>query len=55
MVLGDMVLSKSHAQGALQIVEHNGGPQTLGMNGFLESLFYKLWGGLEEPVIDTIL
>ncbi|CRG83652.1 hypothetical protein PISL3812_01007 [Talaromyces islandicus] len=55
MALGDMATSKSHAQGALQIVEHNGGFQTLGLNGFLESLLYKLWGGLEDAPHGIIL
>jgi hypothetical protein len=56
MALGDTALSKSHARGALHIVEHNGGIQTLGLNGFLKSLLYKLWGVcLEDAANDIIL
>lgn len=34
-------MSWRHVQGAIKMVEINGGPQTLGLNGFLENLFHK--------------
>lgn len=40
-MLGDLAMSKRHVQGAVQMVELNGGPQTLGLNGFLEMVLYK--------------
>jgi hypothetical protein len=42
-------MCKRHALGALQMVKHNGGFQTLGMNGFLEYLVEKLWRDVQEP------
>jgi hypothetical protein len=51
-----MAMSRKHVQGAVQMVEHNGGPQTLGLNGFLEMVLHKyegqvgLLGGLETEV-----
>ena len=54
--LGDMAMSRRHVQGAVQMVECNGGRQTLGLNGFLEMLLHKyegevgLLGGFEAEV-----
>jgi len=50
--LGDLTTSRRHVRGMIQMVEHNGGPQTLGSNGFLERLVYKFVGdvGPVHPV-----
>ncbi|VUC30948.1 unnamed protein product [Clonostachys rosea] len=40
--------AKRHLDGALQMVNHNGGPQTLGLNGFLEHVLYKFWGDVQH-------
>ncbi|RDW57272.1 hypothetical protein BP5796_12722 [Coleophoma crateriformis] len=47
--VGDHLTLQCHRQGLLQMVEHNGGPQTLGANGFLERLISKFTGDM-EPV-----
>ncbi|KAH8678026.1 hypothetical protein BX600DRAFT_545695 [Xylariales sp. PMI_506] len=39
--LGDLTSFKYHAQGVLRMAEHNGGPQNLGLHGFLEHLLRK--------------
>ncbi|UKZ48089.1 hypothetical protein TrVGV298_002325 [Trichoderma virens] len=39
--LGDFETSRRHMKGALRMVELNGGPQTLGLNGFLEMVLHK--------------
>ncbi|KAK4062015.1 transcriptional regulator family: Fungal Specific TF [Trichoderma aggressivum f. europaeum] len=39
--LGDLETSRRHMQGSLKMVELNGGPQTLGLNGFLEMVLNK--------------
>ncbi|KAL7928210.1 hypothetical protein V8C35DRAFT_318676, partial [Trichoderma chlorosporum] len=39
--LGDLETSRRHMQGAFKMIELNGGPQTLGLNGFLEMVFHK--------------
>jgi len=36
-----MAMTKRHVEGAARIVELKGGPQTLGMDGFLAILFAK--------------
>jgi len=50
--LGDIPTSRRHLRGLIQMVEHNGGPQTLGSNGFLERLVCKFVGdvGFVRPV-----
>ncbi|KAK7230041.1 hypothetical protein V2G26_002211 [Clonostachys chloroleuca] len=40
--------ARRHLDGALQMVNHNGGPQTLGLNGFLEHVLYKFWGDVQH-------
>ncbi|KAI9735740.1 MAG: hypothetical protein M1818_006348 [Claussenomyces sp. TS43310] len=45
--LGDLTTSRRHVQGMIQMVEHNGGPQALGLNGFLEHLVCKFVGNDE--------
>ncbi|RDW63425.1 hypothetical protein BP6252_10970 [Coleophoma cylindrospora] len=47
--VGDDLTLQCHRQGLLQMVEHNGGPQTLGANGFLERLISKFTGDM-KPV-----
>lgn len=42
--VGDLSMFKNHSVGLIQMVEHNGGPQTLGLDGFLERLVSKLNG-----------
>ncbi|KAH8588157.1 hypothetical protein B0O99DRAFT_677626 [Bisporella sp. PMI_857] len=44
LILCDFSTAKSHLQGLIQMMEHNGGPQTLGSNGVLERLVYKFVG-----------
>ncbi|PKK51777.1 hypothetical protein CI102_3149 [Trichoderma harzianum] len=39
--LGDLETSRRHMQGAIKMVELNGGPRTLGLNGFLEMVLNK--------------
>lgn len=39
--LGDLAMSRRHVQGAVRMVELNGGSQTLGLNGFLEMVLHK--------------
>jgi hypothetical protein len=34
-------MARRHVQGAIKMVELCGGSQKLGLNGFLEDLFYK--------------
>ena len=46
--LGDLATSRHHVRGMIQMVEHNGGPQTLGSNGFLERLVYKFAGYIDR-------
>ncbi|OKL57223.1 hypothetical protein UA08_07383 [Talaromyces atroroseus] len=48
ILLGDIPMSRQHALGALQMVKHNGGFQTLGLNGFLEYLVEKLWSDVHD-------
>jgi hypothetical protein len=45
--IGDLPTFKSHVRGLVQMVEHNGGPKTLGSNGFLEHLVGKFVGEVE--------
>lgn len=52
--LGDISSFKCHSRGLIQMVEHNGGPQTMGANGFLERLVCKFIGNL-EPACKYIL
>ncbi|OIW24596.1 hypothetical protein CONLIGDRAFT_685558 [Coniochaeta ligniaria NRRL 30616] len=53
--LGDLAMSRRHVQGAVRMVELNGGPKTLGLNGFLEMVLQKyvgevgLVGGVQSP------
>lgn len=42
--LGDFPTLDCHLKGLIQMVEHNGGPQTMGANGFLERLVSKFTG-----------
>ncbi|KAL7916806.1 hypothetical protein GGI35DRAFT_434032 [Trichoderma velutinum] len=51
--LGDLETSRRHMQGALKMVELNGGPQTLGLNGFLEMVLNKFTNqvGLSNRVL----
>ncbi len=39
-----MAMSKHHVRGALKMVELNGGPQTLGLDGFLKMVVQKYAG-----------
>lgn len=39
--MGDAAMTKRHVEGAARMVELKGGPQTLGMNGFLAMLLAK--------------
>lgn len=41
LLLGDRVMIKQHVQGAVHMVESNGGWNTLGLNGFLEILLLR--------------
>jgi len=41
VLLGDLDMSRRHVQGATRMIELNGGPQTLGLNGFLAMLVDK--------------
>lgn len=41
MAVGDREASRNHVSGAVKMVELNGGPQTLGLNGFLGFLLDK--------------
>ncbi|KAK5652993.1 hypothetical protein OQA88_9279 [Cercophora sp. LCS_1] len=41
LLLGDQVMIKRHVQGAVHMVESNGGWHTLGLNGFLEILLLR--------------
>lgn len=44
MSLGDLAMSRRHVQGAVRMVELNGGPETLGLNGFLDMVLRKYVG-----------
>jgi hypothetical protein len=37
-------MTQNHLEGLVQMVDHNGGLQTLGANGFLERLVSKFIG-----------
>jgi hypothetical protein len=41
ITIGEMAISRQHLQAALRMVEMNGGPQTLGLDGFLEMVLQK--------------
>jgi hypothetical protein len=45
-------MSKNHIQGVKKMVEIKGGPQTLGLNGLLAGLFYKIEN--EETLLDIL-
>ena len=50
-------MTKRHVEGAVKMVELKGGPQTLGMNGFLAMLLAKYSeevGLLEESAYFTL-
>jgi len=61
ILLGQVVTGRKHVEGAAEMVRRNGGSRTLGLNGFLETVFYKSMGevGLlmhpAEPVIEENL
>ncbi|KAE9376189.1 hypothetical protein N431DRAFT_556396 [Stipitochalara longipes BDJ] len=40
--IGNLAISRQHVHGAIKMVEHNGGPKTLGLNGFLERALWKI-------------
>jgi len=40
--VGNLTISRQHVHGAVKMVEHNGGPQTLGLSGFLESALHAI-------------
>lgn len=44
ILLGQMVTGRKHVEGAAEMVKMNGGSRTLGLNGFLETVFYKSMG-----------
>lgn len=48
--LGDVDMTRNHVKGAVKMVELNGGPQTLGLDGFLEHLLSTFVGdvGLQD-------
>ncbi|KAJ5976928.1 hypothetical protein N7501_000270 [Penicillium viridicatum] len=41
LALGDFAMARNHIWGATRMVAVNGGPETLGLDGFLELLFRK--------------
>ncbi|KAL7781037.1 hypothetical protein V8C43DRAFT_320184 [Trichoderma afarasin] len=47
--LGDLETSRRHMQGAIKMVELNGGPHTLGLNGFLEMVLNKFTNQVGLP------
>ncbi|KAF3057602.1 hypothetical protein CFAM422_012392 [Trichoderma lentiforme] len=47
--LGDLETSRRHMQGAIKMVELNGGPQTLGLNGFLAMVLNKFTSQVGLP------
>lgn len=51
-------MSKRHIDGAVRMVTLNGGPKTLGLNGFLEhllsNLLSKFSGSLRSTEISTV-
>ncbi|KZF19799.1 hypothetical protein L228DRAFT_285733 [Xylona heveae TC161] len=40
IALGDLLMARNHMRGAIRMVELNGGPATLGLDGFLELVFH---------------
>ncbi|RQM06588.1 hypothetical protein DH86_00001211 [Scytalidium sp. 3C] len=56
--LCDTIMSKRHIDGAVRMVTLNGGPKTLGLNGFLEhllsNLLSKFSGSLRSTEISTV-
>ncbi|KAH8898423.1 hypothetical protein GQ53DRAFT_837332 [Thozetella sp. PMI_491] len=52
MRLGDIPTTRSHVRGAIKMLELNGGPQSLGLDGFLASLYwYFLY---DKGLFDTV-
>lgn len=39
--MGDAEMARKHVEGAVKMVELNGGPQTLGLQGYLQLLLSK--------------
>jgi hypothetical protein len=44
ILLGQVVTGRKHVEGAVEMVRRSGGSRTLGLNGFLETVFYKSMG-----------
>jgi hypothetical protein len=42
VIVGDFAASRRHVKGVVKIVELNGGPQALGLNGLLKHVLDKL-------------
>lgn len=51
MAVYDVVMSRRHVEGAVRMVKLNGGPQTLGLDGFLEHLISNLLRKLVGDVV----
>jgi hypothetical protein len=52
MWLGNRAVQHSHIQGAIKMVDLIGGPDKLGLDGFLRRVFFKIIadGGMPNPV-----
>ena len=52
-MVSDVAMSRQHVEGAVKMVKLNGGPQTLGLDGFLQhlisNLLRKFVGGVIRP------
>jgi hypothetical protein len=52
LAVSDVAMAKRHFEGAVKMVKLNGGPQTLGLDGFIDSIMSNLARKFEGDIFN---